>query len=69
MLNKLTKFLMLIAISAISTGANAHAGHHEHSFFNAIQHMLTSPFHLLGIAAAVGVGVWLFRRQKAQIDE
>jgi len=64
MRNSMTGLLTLTSLLA-SGSALAHAGEHVVSGFTAaLSHMLTEPFHLGMIAAALVVGIVAFRMWK-----
>lgn len=51
------KIIPPAALLAAPTLASAHGGLHEHGLLEGLTHLLSSPYHLAGIAAALAV-VW-----------
>jgi len=59
------QLLVVLALLAASPPALAHAGDHHHfDLWAALSHLLTQPFHVAMIVAAVGAGVFLAARYR-----
>ncbi len=56
------------ALLTAPTLAAAHGGMHEHGLFAGLSHLLSSPYHLAGIGAALAV-VWFAVRMLKKNSE
>lgn len=62
------RYYLLLSMFAFSKIGFAHTGHGSPTSSGVI-HYLTSPLHLFTIALAFGLGIWFYRKLKAEKAE